>query len=55
MAWDIYVVHVFVATRIAILKSLLFCKFDRCFNSKSSLSSDAASWLYMRGVLFGVI
>jgi hypothetical protein len=55
MAWDVSLVHVFVSIWIAILRSLLFCKFDRCYNGKSSLSSDAASWLYKRGMFGGVI
>jgi hypothetical protein len=55
MAWEVYLVHAFVAIRIAILRSSLFCKFDRCYNGKSSLSSDAASWLYIRGMFGGVI
>jgi hypothetical protein len=43
IACDVSFVHVFVAIRIAILSSSLFCKFDRLCNGKSSLSSDAAS------------
>jgi hypothetical protein len=55
MVWGVSLVHVFVAMRIAILRSSLFCKFDWCCNGKSSLSSDAASWLYIRGMFGGVI
>jgi hypothetical protein len=55
MVWDVSLVHVFVAMGIAILRSSLFCKFYRCCNGKSSLSSDAASWLYIRGMFGGVI
>jgi hypothetical protein len=55
MAWDVSLVHVFVAMRITILRSSLFCKFDRCCNVKSSLSSDAVSWLCTRGMFGGVI
>jgi hypothetical protein len=55
MVWDDYFVHVFVVMRNEILRSLLFCKFDRCCNGKSSLSSDAVSWLYIRGMFGGVI
>jgi hypothetical protein len=44
MACDVSLVHVFVAIRIDILRSSLFCKFERFCNGKSSLSSDAASW-----------
>jgi hypothetical protein len=44
MACDVYVVHKFVAVRIAILRSSLFCKFEQFCNGKSSLSSDAAPW-----------
>jgi hypothetical protein len=55
MAWDVSLVHVFVAIRIAILRSSLFCKFDQCCNGKSSLSAHAASWLYIRGMFGGVI
>jgi hypothetical protein len=35
MACDVSFVHVFVAIRIAILRSSLFCKFERCCNGKS--------------------
>jgi hypothetical protein len=55
MVWDVYLVHVFVAIRIAIFRSSLFCSFDRCCNGKSSLSYYAASWLYIRGMFGGVI
>jgi hypothetical protein len=44
MVCDVSLVHVSVAIRIAILRSSLFCKFERCCNGKSSLSSDATSW-----------
>jgi hypothetical protein len=44
MACDVSLVHVFVAIRIAILRSSLFFKFEQFCNGKSSLSSDAASW-----------
>jgi hypothetical protein len=55
MAWDVSLVHVFVTIRIAILRSSLFCKFDQCCNGKSSLSSDAAYGIYIRGMFDGVI
>jgi hypothetical protein len=42
MACDVSLVHAFVAIRIAILRSSLFCKFERFCSGKSSLSSDAA-------------
>jgi hypothetical protein len=42
MACDVYLVHVCVAIGIAILRSSLFCKFERFCNGKSSLTSDAA-------------
>jgi hypothetical protein len=35
MAWDFSLVHVFVAMRISILRSSLFCKFDWCCKGKS--------------------
>jgi hypothetical protein len=44
MVCDVSLVHVFVAIRIAILRSSLFCKFELFCNDKSSLSSDATSW-----------
>jgi hypothetical protein len=37
MACDVSFVHAFVASRIAILRSLLFCKFGRFCSDKSSL------------------
>jgi hypothetical protein len=43
MACDVSFVHAFVAIRVDILSSSLFCKFDRFCNGKSSLSSDAVS------------
>jgi hypothetical protein len=55
MAWDVSLVHVFVAMMIAILRRPLFCKFVRCCNGKSSFSFDAVSWLYIRGMFGGVI
>jgi hypothetical protein len=55
MAWDVSLVHMSVAIRISILRSSLFCKLDQCCNGKSSLSSDAASWLYIHGMFGGVI
>jgi hypothetical protein len=35
MECDVSLVHVFVAIRIAILRSSLFCKFEHFFNDKS--------------------
>jgi hypothetical protein len=44
MVCDVSLVHVFVAIRIAILRSSLFSKSERFCYGKSSLSSDAVSW-----------
>jgi hypothetical protein len=55
MVCDVSLVHVFVAIMVAILSSSLFCKFERCCNDNSSLSSDAVSWLYRRGMFGDVI